>query len=339
MSRYIVRLFAFTLSIGLLAGTAHAQIPKFDALYVFGDSIADNGNDLAVAKLLGSDPPVPPSASPHRTYFNGRFSNGYVGVEHLWAALSGHAPGSAEGLKPFLSQLLFPLGSAVDFAFGDTGTGLLDEVQGGVLLPGLKGQVALYLSAPQPRRQPKRPLFVIITGSNDYGRDTPLPVARVVGNIVESVRALYRNGARDVMVVNLPDLGLVPANIGSSAAATLVSFAHNQALKNALDALDAEIPRLNIIQPNLVELFSLLPASLNRVIPALDALFVNVPLPPGFHMSACLFIDPLTCRDVPLATFNAPLGFVFWDIVHPTAEVHRALGDYMLASLTEYYSH
>jgi len=141
MARYIIRVFALTLSIGLLSGTAHAQIPDFDALYVFGDSLADNGNDLAVSKLLGAEPPVPPSASPHRTYFNGRFSNGYVGVEHLWKALSGYAPGSNQGLKPFLAQPLFPLAPAVDFAFGDTGTALLTEVQGGVLLPGLKGQI------------------------------------------------------------------------------------------------------------------------------------------------------------------------------------------------------
>jgi phospholipase/lecithinase/hemolysin len=345
MTRYIVRLLVFiTLSASLLAGTAHAQvpqIPRFDALYVFGDSLVDNGNDLAVSKLIGSDPLVPPSTSPHRTYFQGRFSNGYVGVEYLWQSLSGHAPGTAQGLKPFLSQPLFPLGPAVDFAFGDTGTRLLDQVQGGVLLPGLRGQIELYLNSPQPWRRPRRPLFVIVTGSNDYSGDAPLSVPRVVGNIADAVRTLYRDGARDVMVVNLPDLGLVPANLANSAIASQLSFAHNAALKIALDALDAGLPGLNIIQPDLVALFNSLPAGLNRTLPALDFLFFGDPtIPAGFHMSACLFIDPVSCRDVPHPelVFNATLPFVFWDVVHPTHDVQRAFGQYMLASLGAYYS-
>lgn len=339
MSRYTVRLFAFvTLSIALLGGTARAQVPRFDGLYVFGDSLADNGNDLLVSKLLGADPLLPPSVSPHQTYFKGRFSNGYVAAEYLWQALSGYAPGSTRALQPFLAQLLFPLGQAVDFAFGDTGTGLLDPFQG-VLLPGLKGQVQLYLNAPRLLR-PRRPLFVIVTGATDYSADTPLTPAQVVGNIVDAVRTLYRNGARDVMVVNLPDLGQTPGNAidpKKSAAATTLSFAHNALLKAALDGLDAQLPALNIIQPDLIAFAATLPAGLIRTVPALDALPFNPPLPPGFHMSACLFTDPQTCRNVPTAAFNAPLGFAFWDIVHPTGEVHKAFATYMLEQLAEYY--
>jgi phospholipase/lecithinase/hemolysin len=342
MPRSIVRLVAFlALSVGLLGGTAHAQIshiPNFDGLYVFGDSLVDNGNDLVVSKLLGSDPAVPPSVSPHRAYFKGRFSNGFVGVEYLWQGLSGQAPGSFRGLQSYLSQLLFPLGPAVDFGFGDTGTGLLDEVQGGVLLPGLKGQVQLYLNAPQFRR-PRRPLFVIVTGSNDYSPDTAPNVPRVVGNIVDAVRTLYRDGARDVMVVNLGDLGQIPANAGNpltSAAATALSMAHNAALKTALLALDAQIPGLNIIQPDLFTFGHTQLGGLNKTLPALDAVFAGVPL--NYPMSACIFINPALCLDVPdPQVFNAPLGFAFWDIVHPTTEAHFEFAQYMLSSLEDYY--
>jgi phospholipase/lecithinase/hemolysin len=346
MSRYAARFLAFIVSIGLLAGTAHAQVPNFDALYVFGDSLADNGNDLVISKLLGSDPAVPPSVSPHRTYFQGRFSNGYVGVEYLWQGLSGQAPGSTKGLKPFLSQPLFPLGAAVDFAFGDTGTGLLDEVQGGALLPGLKGQIELYLAASRSSfRRPRRPLFVIITGSNYYSGNTPLSPPQVVGNIVDAVRSLHQNGARDVMVVNLGDLGQIPANASSpnSGLATAVSLAHNQLLRAALDGLQAQIPRLNIIQPDVIDFADHhLPAGLERIVPALEFVFLGDPrVPPNFHMSACIFIDPATCLDVPNPNqvFNRALGFAFWDLVHPTAEAHVAFAQYMLSTLSDYYSH
>jgi len=169
MPKHILRLSVFiVLAFSLLTRAAEAQIPAFDAMYVFGDSLADNGNDLITTSALRADPPVPPSASPHRTYFAGRFSNGYVGVEYLWQALSGQAPGSAGGLKPFLSQPLLPLGTAVDFAFGGAGTPFIDQTPGGFFAPGLKGQVELFRNARPPRKQPKRPLFVIITGANDY---------------------------------------------------------------------------------------------------------------------------------------------------------------------------
>src|SRR6187200_2827463 len=86
----------------LLPSIAAAQVPQFDSFYVFGDSLADNGNILAQTRAMRMDPPVPPSVSPHRTYFDGRFSNGYIAWEFLWQRLSGHRPGSPYGLKPFL---------------------------------------------------------------------------------------------------------------------------------------------------------------------------------------------------------------------------------------------
>lgn len=351
MSRHAFRLlFAAAFICSIFRGTAHAQIPQipsFDALYVFGDSLADNGNDLRATQAARMNPAVPPSASPHKTYFEGRFSNGYVAPEFLWQLLSGNAPGSPGGLKPFLSQPLLPLGPAVDFAFGGTGTPYLDQTPGGFYAPGLKGQVELYRTALQSVKKPKRPLFVIVTGANDYRVDqfnVPLPIDQVVTNIVDAVETLYRSGARDVMVLNLPDLGLVPGE-SDPQSATALSLAHNAALKSALDALHARYPNLRIVQPDLIEAFDQLPAwkpewEWNQTTPLLEVLFANDPtLPPGFPMSACLFIDPLTCKDSP-APFNVPLPlpvhFVFWDIVHPTTEAHAYLAQYLYLSLTKH---
>ena len=111
----------------LLPSVATAQIPQFDCFYVFGDSLADNGNILIQTAALGMDPPVPPSATPHRTYFNGRFSNGYIGFEYLWQRLSVTSQGRLCGLKPFLAAPFSQNGCAVDFAFGGTGTPYVDQ--------------------------------------------------------------------------------------------------------------------------------------------------------------------------------------------------------------------
>src|SRR5687767_5383518 len=95
----ILRSIAVLLIVCVLPAAAAAQIPKFDSLYVFGDSLADHGNIYRMTKALNYEPTVPPSDSPHRTYFDGRFSNGYMGLEYLWQHLSQHAPGSQQGLR------------------------------------------------------------------------------------------------------------------------------------------------------------------------------------------------------------------------------------------------
>ena len=123
----------------LLPSIAAAQVPQFDSLYVFGDSLADNGNILTQTKVMRMNPPVPPSVTPHRTYFNGRFSNGYIAYEYLWQRLSGQRPGSPNGLKPILDAPVMPKTGATNFAFGGTGTPYLDQTPGGFYAPGLGG--------------------------------------------------------------------------------------------------------------------------------------------------------------------------------------------------------
>jgi phospholipase/lecithinase/hemolysin len=51
-------------------------------------------------------------------------------------------------------------------------------------------------------------------------------------------------------------------------------------------------------------------------------------------MSACLFINPVSCKDVPGGNFGTPVPFLFWDIVHPTTEAHKALADYLYDELS-----
>jgi phospholipase/lecithinase/hemolysin len=52
--------------------------------------------------------------------------------------------------------------------------------------------------------------------------------------------------------------------------------------------------------------------------------------------SACLFVQPSTCPDVPgvLAdgTFPRP-ALLFWDVVHPTTDAHQALAAYIYEQL------
>src|ERR1035438_1848931 len=61
------------LSLCLTSIVAQAKTPHFDALYVFGDSYCDVGNIFAATG--GAVPAAP--------YYNGRFSDGPIWLDHV----------------------------------------------------------------------------------------------------------------------------------------------------------------------------------------------------------------------------------------------------------------
>lgn len=332
-----------TLAVSLIPGAARAQVPEFDAFYVFGDSLADTGNVLLTSGRLGADPAPPPSESPHLTYFEGRFSNGWVAFEYLWETLSGHAPGSAGGLVPIAALPDLRRTAAVNFAFGGTGTPYLDQTPGGMYAPGLAGQIELFRHAVRGRRPSRNALYAIVTGANDYRVDAfnqPMRPEDVVRNIVESVKVLFTLGARTVVVLNMPDLGLLPGGGGAGSPASQLSAHHNRLLSEELAALSRRLRPLRIVPVDVNVVFrSLIDQTdgvldqMNSTIPALDVFFPPEYLPPGFRMSLCLFIDPATCQDVPFFETNAQ--YLFWDVVHPTTDAHRVLAQHVYDALRQ----
>jgi phospholipase/lecithinase/hemolysin len=310
------------------------QFRAYDSFYAFGDSLADIGNVLITSQRLGADPAPPPSTSPHRTYYRGRFSNGPVAFEYLWQLVSGNPPESKGGLTPVMAAPMLGPSGAVNFAFGGTGTRYISQTPGGLYAPGLKGQVELFRTVLHRRTPSKRALYAIVTGSNDYRDDQfnqPMSPPEVVGNIVDAVQTLYQVGAREVMVLNMPDLGLLPGAGGPGSPESELSAVHNMLLANALATLAAQRPLLRLTHVDINQVFALLPPGMDRSTPALDVMFPPETLPPGFRMSLCLFIDPATCVDAP--TFNTNAAFLFWDVVHPTTDGHRVLGQYLYDEL------
>jgi phospholipase/lecithinase/hemolysin len=323
----------------VLPSVASAQIPRFDALYVFGDSLADSGNILIQTDAMRMTPPVPPSTTPFRMYFEGRFSNGFVGFEYLWQRLSDTELGSSRGLLPFLAAPWIQAPGAINFAFGGTGTPYLDKTPGGFVSPGLKGQVELFRLALHGRKPSDRALYAIATGANDYRDDAynvPMTPINVVRNIEDSIVSLYRLGARDILVLDLPDLGKVPVSSQdpvASKTATRISADHNKRLYSMLTRVESKHPDLRLIPIRLAPLFDRLEAGgMNTQVPLVAPYFPAAP-----YMAACLFIDPALCRDAPDFLFNANFGFLFWDVVHPTTEAHLHLADEMYDQLAAEY--
>lgn len=332
------RVFQFALClVALLAVSVHADPQKYDAMFVFGDSLADNGNDF-----IASGGTIPPSTSPHRTYFFGRFSNGYNAFERLWQMVGGGAPGSPTGLQPFSALQVtqppapMPLNAGIDFAFGGTGTGFMDRTPSGAYAPGLKGQVDLFRAALAGRDVPKKSLFVIVTGTNDYRLEPPAyPMApsAVVDNITYAMQLLYDAGARDFLVMDIPDIGALPSTmLGGPAAVqagSAATAAHNAALDAGLAGLDNTLKKIQIYRGRFANAFATVPPGVDRTTPAIET------VPGGQMRSGCLFENPATCPDLPDQAFTTALRFVFWDIVHPTAYAHSLLADYAYGVLAK----
>lgn len=306
--------------------------PPYGAFYAFGDSLADTGNAYTVTKLLGLVPAVPPSESPNKTYFEGRFSNGPVAFEYLWGGLQGQ-PGTPLPIAPVLASSRLPRTGAVNLAFGGAATGLYNRTPGGFLVPGLRGQVELFRAGLAGKKAPAGALFAIVAGANDYMPAPPaVPAAPpvVVGNITTAIRALHRLGARDFLVLGLPDLGTAPivANTPQSAGLSALSQAHNALLAQAVGALTVELSGSTVRFVDLNAVLPLLPPDTNLQVPALDFLF-GAPAPGLPPMSVCIFVDARLCQDVP--TFSVPPQFFYWDALHPTTATHGALGQYLLS--------
>ena len=312
---------------GFASPQANAQVPQYNFFYVFGDSLSDTGNDLILTRALGIDPPIPPSETPHRTYYNGRFSNGRVAMEYLWRGLSG----SNVSLSPFLSDTKLPShGGGVSFAFGGSTSGYLSQMPGGPFVPGTLGQIELFRKALKGNRS-RNALYAVWSGANDYLLEETDKPDEVVANITQAIRTLHAVGARDFLVPNLPNLGLTPLikakGLEAETKFLLLTQSHNALLAQALKELRLRLPGIKIF---LVDLFTVTQNLLNesKVIPVpsvLDYFF------PGSGASSCFFVNRTICPDVDLTMKPPP--FAFWDVLHPTTFVHELYGQAMLKSL------
>ncbi len=262
-----------------------------DEIYVFGDSLSDTGN---IFKATGRI--IPPSP----TYFSGRFSNGPIWVEYL------------------ASDLGLELNLNTNFAYGGATTGSKNIGIPG--LPGLQQQINSFTSA-NTSANPNA-LYVIWAGTNDYldyfFGDIPNPT-QAVKNLSEAVTSLAAVGAKNFLVVNLPDLGKFPVTGGNSQNSSLLSTftsAHNSRLTANLNFLSQQLnPDLNIIPLDVNSLF-------NRIIAAPGEFgFTNA-------TESCigdLSVVPINVPKQPVAC--DPDKFLFWDQVHPTTSVHKLIGE------------
>lgn len=285
-------------SLLVFASPAKVLAENYNEIYIFGDSLSDTGNVLNITN--GAIPSSP-------TYFNGRFSNGITWVEYL------------------SSDLGIMFNPKNNFAVGGATTGI-----GNIALrnlTGLQKQVESFKEA-NPSADPKA-LYIIWAGTNDYldyfFGGVPNP-SESGANLSAAIKSLTDVGAKNIMVVNLPDLGKFPvANADSKNSTILTNFsnAHNSSLTTNLKFLRQQLkPDVHLINLDVNSLF-------NR--------FIDTPQEFGFTnaLDSCiprnLSVFPV---DVPTRPVRCtPNTFLFYDEVHPTTAAHKLIGEYALFTL------
>ena len=188
--------------------------PDFSQLFVFGDSLSDQGRLFAATNQ--QFPPDPP-------YFQGRISNGPVWIEEM------------------AGRLDLPLSLVNNFsvAGATTSSANVNESTLGTDLPGLADELQQYLAGLNGQPADPNALYVVWAGANDFFlpfTDPAVVIGQAVTNLATTVGTLQAVGAQHILVVNLPDLGLTPYadSIGQAAQLTALSAAFNSALQAAL---------------------------------------------------------------------------------------------------------
>jgi phospholipase/lecithinase/hemolysin len=276
----------------------------YDAEYVFGDSLSDNGN----AAQTSNDPyPDPPS-------YHYAYTNGPVAVAVLAQSLG------LPALEPSLWATnftdvngLFPPGftSGTNYAFAGATANLVGYANFYWNLP---QQVSAYTAHVNNVADPSA-LYVIMIGGNDVinatlGGLTDTYLAAGVTSEVTQITTLADDGARNFLIVNVPNVGLIPLLSGIPGAPTLAT-----SYSQFYDAtLQTELDGLALPAGDALHEFNLYDYNATILANAESHGFTNTTDP-------CYSNAPATDASMTGCSLSNIDSFIYWNDVHPTGAV------------------
>lgn len=299
-----------------LQARAASFLNDITGIYAFGDSLTDTGNLFS----LSGQPPFP--------FFNGRFSNGPNWIDYLSGSLGLSSP------TPFLSGQ--PANDGFNFAIGGATTGFANTLDN-PLLPGLQQQIGAFTSLVSPglsADERRDALYIVWGGANDYlptDSQTFVPLEMPepsITNLSNAIAALAGVGAKNILVVNLPDLGNTPRVLGNDLSFPLspddptpgelnsLIDTHNAQLSKTLKSFRKSDPALNLISYDFNSVFDAVLAD-----PTAFG-FANTTEPCLFTLSCVLDFSGQTQQQ-----------FLFWDGIHPTTRGHQIIAQGALDAL------
>ena len=272
-------------------------------MVVFGDSLSDNGN---LYEYLKHQLPLSPP------YFKGRFTNGPVWIEHL---IKSYYPTTS-------NAHLF------DYAFG--GAGVLEEEDDDDALFTLRREMNSYFLAHQEKAD-ERSLYVMWIGSNNYlgvPDDIEASVSAVILGIEHGLQRLVNNGAKHILVVNVPDLGRTPAarDFDAVESLTALSKRHNVLLEKMILDFKQRYPDVQWVYFDINLMFD------DMMSDPVAFGFTNIKdtcyeeiMPNALARSNSVL--KMVSSIKPKMKADACEGYLFFDPVHPTGPAHRLMAE------------
>jgi len=304
------RILVGAVALALAASSAHAQ--RFSGVVTFGDSLSDGGNVAAATPGVPAGNSFTTNPDP-------------VMVEVL--------------AQRYGFTLRNSLAGGTNFAWGgacaQSATGPTTPPCVSTTVPRLNAQISQYLGAGTTVANPNA-LFTVWAGANDLFPLIPvwganpataqanaqaggIPVATA---LVQQVGRLQAAGARNILVLNLPDLGATPQFgptspfAAAAPLATLATLSYNGALSQGLSQLGTGIIPINVF--GLVNEVRANPAAFG---------FTNV------TGTACGALSSLVCGPGQLTAPDANQTWLFADGVHPTGGAHALLANVAYATI------
>uniref|UniRef100_A0ACD5Z6G1 Uncharacterized protein n=1 Tax=Avena sativa TaxID=4498 RepID=A0ACD5Z6G1_AVESA len=317
---------------------------QISALIVFGDSTVDTGNNNYISTVVRSDfAPYGRDLQLENGHPTGRFSNGRLTVDFVSEAF---------GLPPLVPPYLDPSRNISDLAagacFASAGAGY-DNATSDIFsvltiwkeldyFKEYAAKLRSFQGDDKAHETLTEALYLVSMGTNDFlenyyavprGHAREHATAAAYGEYLQGVaesfvRALHALGARKVDLNGLPPMGCLPmerALLGSACTEeyNAVAEGFNAGLRAVIARLNGELVGARIVYGDVYG-------------PVADAL--GQPTSYGlenvdagccgatglFEMGyMCNARSPLTCADAG--------KFAFWDAIHPTERLHRALAD------------
>ncbi len=295
-------------------------LPGYGAVYAFGDSLSDAGNLSILTAAIDPTPVAPPYAQEQYGLLSGTvFSNGPTWVQDLSVSLG-------------LGTLTPSLAGGSDFAYGGAETGptpqnASDPTVQAISLPAQLAQFQAKVPSPTANA-----LYTVSIGSNDLLdiiADTALTAQQqttdldaAVANEIGFIKSLSGDGAKNLLVLGIPDLGKTPDVMDGQATGTgtpsAVVDAEASELASAYNtALTAQLATIAGLDAHVIDAYGLIDSAVAD--PAAYGLAnASTPVWSGNFTSAGS--GTLSSTNVAVQDQN-----LFWDHLHPTETGHQAI--------------
>uniref|UniRef100_A0A1D1ZGL7 GDSL esterase/lipase At5g55050 n=1 Tax=Anthurium amnicola TaxID=1678845 RepID=A0A1D1ZGL7_9ARAE len=336
------RIYSFLLSLFLFfsfhAGSSGQMVP---AMYVFGDSLVDVGNNHHLPlSLLKADFPHNGVDYPGRKA-TGRFSNGKNTADFLAEKLGLQTPPPYLSL-PSVSNVVDVFLKGVSFASG--GAGVLSTTNKGQCLA-LDKQIEFFskvygafvqqLGSVETQKHLSQSIFAIVIGSNDllqyfrsdaYERSTPPPqqfVDSLASTLKGQLMRIYNLGARKIVLVGTGPIGCCPSrrlqnktgdcNVESNHG----SIKYNEAVNSLLQGMKSELGDMTY---SFFDTYTVVME------------YIQKPATYGFAdvKTACCGLGNLHAKIgcLPISSYcSNRRDHLFWDFYHPTEATSGLLTD------------